>query len=95
MSERSSVAITLPICTDRHVWNTNLFAVGLDHPDIGNLKNRECIVFEIDAPFRGLFERVGKMRVWFDVKTGLASEPQLLAAGADRVLDRLEQVTGL
>ena len=29
------------------------------------------------------------------VKTGLASEPQLLAAGADRVLDRLEQVTGL
>ncbi|HLX64713.1 MAG TPA: DUF3108 domain-containing protein, partial [Planctomycetota bacterium] len=65
-------AITLPICSDRHVWNTKLYKVGEDHHDIGDRKNQVCAVFEIDAPFKGLFERVGKMRVWVDVKTGLA-----------------------
>jgi len=69
---KSKVAITLPICSDRHVWNTRMYAVGVDHPDIGTLKNRECVIFEIDAPFRGLFEHVGKTRVWFDVETGVA-----------------------
>ncbi len=69
---KSKAAITLPICSDRHVWNTRLYAVGVDHPDIGTFKNRDCVVFEIDAPFKGLFERVGKIRAWFDIETGVA-----------------------
>ncbi len=68
---KNTPAIVLPVCTDRHVWNTNLFAVGKDHPDVGKLKNRECLIFEIDAPYRGLFERVGRPRIWVDIETGV------------------------
>ena len=68
---KTTPALTLPICTERHVFNTNFYAVGIDHPDIGNLKDRECVVFEIDAPFKGLFERVGRVKVWVDVKKGV------------------------
>ena len=68
---KSKAAIVLPICSDRHVWNTNLYAVGIDHPDAGNLKNRACVIFEVDAPYRGLFEHIGKPRIWVDIKTGV------------------------
>ena len=68
---KTTAAITLPICSDRHVWNTRLYAVGVDHLDLGSYKNSECIIFEVDAPFRGLFEHVGKTRVWFHVATGV------------------------
>lgn len=64
-------AIVLPVCTDRHVWNTSLYAVGKDHPDVGKLKNRECLILEVEAPYRGLFERVGRPRIWVDVETGV------------------------
>ncbi|MEI6232106.1 MAG: DUF3108 domain-containing protein [Planctomycetota bacterium] len=68
---KTKAAITLPVCSDRHVWNTRMYAVGLDHIDIGTFKNRECLIVEVDAPFRGLFEHVGKTRVWFDVEKGV------------------------
>ncbi len=69
---RTKPSITLPICTDRHVWNTRLYPIGKEYVDLGSYRNRVCAQFEIDAPFKGLFERVGKIRAWFHVKSGVA-----------------------
>jgi hypothetical protein len=68
---KTKAALTLPVCSDRHVWNTNLYCIGRENIDLGSLKDRECLIFEVDAPFRGLFERKGKMRVWIDIETGV------------------------
>jgi hypothetical protein len=68
---RDKPFVTLPICADRRVWNTEVFAVERPHLDVGGLKNRECLVIEPQVEFRGLFERKGRMRVWVDVQTGI------------------------
>ncbi len=86
---KAKPAITLPVCSDRSVWNTNLFAIGIDHPDVGSYKNRKCIVFEVDAPFRGLFEHVGKIRIWIDAKSGVAVKmtAEIPIGPAEAILD--------
>jgi len=71
---KSKPAIVLPICTDRHIWNAKLFKVGEDHPEVGSYQNRACVVLEVEAPFRGLFEHVGKIRIWVDVETGIIAK---------------------
>jgi hypothetical protein len=69
--DKQKPALVLPICSDRHVFNTSFYVVGIDHPDVDGLKDRTSVVFEIDAPFKGLFERVGRVRIWVDAATGV------------------------
>jgi len=61
----------LPICTDRRVWNTKIKIVGRSLETIGHLADRECLIVEPEAEFKGLFERKGKMRIWLDLETAI------------------------
>lgn len=61
----------LPICTDRRVWNTKIKIVGRGLESVAGLKDRECLILEPEAEFKGLFERKGKMRIWVDSETGI------------------------
>ena len=62
----------LPICTDRRVWNTRITVKErILSADFGGLKDRQCLVIEPEAEFKGLFERKGKMRIWVDIATGI------------------------
>jgi hypothetical protein len=62
----------LPICTDRRVWNTRITVKErILAADFGDLKDRQCLVIEPEAEFKGLFERKGKMRIWVDIATGI------------------------
>ena len=61
----------LPICADKRVWNTKIKIVGRSLETVGELKDRECLIIEPEAEFKGLFERKGKMRIWVDSATGI------------------------
>jgi len=63
--------VYLPICAEARVWDTALKVISVERRDAGYLKGRQCVVFEPEAEFRGLFERKGGMRVWVDVATGI------------------------
>jgi hypothetical protein len=66
---REKPFVTLPICADRRLYNTGIFAVGRTFEDVGDLKNRECLVIEPRMAFKGLFERKSKIKIYVDVLT--------------------------
>ncbi|HEY3320003.1 MAG TPA: DUF3108 domain-containing protein [Planctomycetota bacterium] len=64
-------SIVLPICADRRVWNTRLVVKGRSLQSAAGFKDRECILIEPEAEFKGLFERKGRMQIWIDILTGI------------------------
>ena len=63
--------ISLPVCTDRRVWNLQLQVVKRGSADFGDLKNRSYVEIYADPPFKGLFEKKSRLDVYIDSQTGV------------------------
>lgn len=62
---------TLPICTDRRVWNTLVLVDDSAPIQVKDLGARRVKLLIPQVEFRGLFERRGPILIWVDELTGI------------------------